>query len=279
MSSDLRRTARARLGRAGRYALLVTCALVILFPIYAAFVVSMQPLSEFRDLGVLIPSRFTLVPYREVWNQNLPRYLLNGIFVTLCIVAGQVVTSILAGYAFAFMRFKGKKFLFFVVLASIMVPTEASLVGNLDTIKRLDWFDTYPALIVPFLGWGFGVFMMRQAFLGLPTELFDAAAMDGYSHLGFLRRVAVPLVRPSIAALSVFSFLLAWNQYLWPLMVTNDASHRTVQIGLRQLASNNVESFNNTMAGTLLSALPIAVLLIVFERQLVRGLTAGAVKG
>jgi sn-glycerol 3-phosphate transport system permease protein len=274
------RTERHRLRHALRYVLLVAAAAFVLFPIYAAFVVAIQPVGEFRDLGVLLPSNVSFSTFGDAWTDgHMGRYLRNSFVVTIAIVAGQVFTSILAGYAFAFLRFKGRRFLFFVVLATLMVPTEVTIVGNLDTINRLEWADTFAALIVPFLGWGFGVFLLRQAFLGIPNELRDAAAMDGYTHLGFMTRVAVPLVRPSIAALSLFSFLVAWNQYFWPLLVTNDDSKRTVQIGLKQLASTDAASFNRVMAGTLIAALPIALLLIAFERQLVRGITAGAVKG
>ena len=274
------RTEGHRLRHALRYLLLIVAAAFVLFPIYAAFVVAIQPIGEFRDLGVLLPSHVSFSSFGDAWTDgHMGRYLRNSFVVTLAIVAGQVFTSILAGYAFAFLRFKGKRFLFFVVLGTLMVPTEVTIIGNLDTINKLHWVDTFAALIVPFLGWGFGVILLRQAFLGIPSELRDAAAMDGYTHFGFMTRVAVPLVRPSIAALSLFSFLVAWNQYFWPLLVTNDDSKRTVQIGLKQLASTDVASFNRVMAGTLIAALPIALLLIAFERQLVRGITAGAVKG
>jgi sn-glycerol 3-phosphate transport system permease protein len=260
--------------------LLIVAAAIVLFPVYAAFVVAIQPIGEFRDLGVLIPSHLSFTTFREAWTDgNLGIYMRNSFVVTIAIVVGQVFTSILAAYAFAFLQFKGKRFLFFVVLATMMVPTEVTIIGNLDTINEFNWIDTFAALIVPFLGWGFGVFLLRQAFLGIPPELRDAAAIDGYTHFGFLTRVAVPLVRPSIAALSLFSFLVAWNQYFWPLLVTNDDSKRTVQIGLKQLVSTDAASFNRVMAGTLIAAVPIVVLLVVFERQLVRGLTAGAVKG
>jgi sn-glycerol 3-phosphate transport system permease protein len=161
----------------------------------------------------------------------------------------------------------------------MMVPSEVTLIVNLETIQNFHWMNTFAALVVPFLGWGFGVFLLRQAFLGIPPELRDAAAMDGYNHFRFLTRVAVPIARPAIAALSLFSFLVTWNQYFWPLLVTTDDSHRTVQIGLKQLVGADVTSLNRVMAGTLLAALPIVVLLVVFERQLVKGLTAGAVKG
>jgi sn-glycerol 3-phosphate transport system permease protein len=153
------------------------------------------------------------------------------------------------------------------------------IVANYETVQKLGWTDSYQGLIGPFLAFAFGTFLLRQAFLQIPRDLRDAAVIDGYGHWGFLRRVAVPLARPQIAALAVFSFLAAWNQYLWPLLITNEDRYRTVQIGLKQLAASNVIGFNLVMAGTILAALPIFVLLIVFERQLVRGLTAGAVKG
>jgi sn-glycerol 3-phosphate transport system permease protein len=172
-----------------------------------------------------------------------------------------------------------------VFLATMMVPFEVTIVTNLTTISRgigpveLDWYDSYAGLTVPFLATGFGAFLLRQAFLQVPRELRDAAAIDGCGHLTFLRRVALPLARPTVAALTVFSFLGAWNQYLWPLLVTEDDRLRTVQIGLKQLRTTQVGGLNVTLAGTVLAALPLVVLLILFQRQLIRGLTAGAVKG
>ena len=121
--------------------------------------------------------------------------------------------------------------------------------------------------------------MIRQAFLNVPSDLRDATALDGYGHGGFLWHVAIPLARPAIAGLAVFSFLNAWNEYLWPLLVTDRPTVRTIQIGLKSLNSTNVDELNLVMAGTLIAALPIALVLVVFQRHLVRGLTAGAVKG
>jgi sn-glycerol 3-phosphate transport system permease protein len=146
-------------------------------------------------------------------------------------------------------------------------------------MQRIGWVDTYQGLIAPGLVSAFGTFLLRQSFLQVPQDLRDAAALDGYGHGGFLVGVAVPLARPAIAALTVFSFLLSWNQYLWPLLITNDDRHRTVQIGLKSLAAANVNELNLIMAGTVIASLPIFALLLVFQRQLVRGLTTGAVKG
>jgi sn-glycerol 3-phosphate transport system permease protein len=199
--------------------------------------------------------------------------------VTTIIVVAQVVTSILAGYAFAFLRFPFKRLIFLVFLATLMVPAEVTIVANYETIQDLGWIDSYLGLTVPFMATAFGTFLLRQTFLQVPQDLRDAAAMDGYGHWGFMTSVAVPLARPAIAALTVFSFLLSWNQYLWPLLVTNSEDYRTVQIGLKALASSNIDQINMVLAGTVVAGLPIFVLLVLFQRQLVRGLTSGAVKG
>ena len=267
--------------RVGRYALLVFAAFVVLFPIYSAFVISLQPAERLLDFpGILFPTDPTFGTFSDAFDQgSLGRYLVNSAVVSALITAGQVLTSILAAYAFAFLRFRFKNLVFIVFLATLMVPAEVTLVANYETVDSLGWLDSYQGLVAPFLAFAFGTFLLRQAFLGVPQDLRDASALDGYGHWGFMRNVAVPLVRPSVAALAVFSFLLAWNQYLWPLLITNDQDLRTVQIGLKALASNNVAEFNLVMAGTVIAALPIFVLLVVFQRHLVRGLTSGAIKG
>ena len=266
---------------AGRYLLLVVCAVVVLFPIWTAVAIAIQPGERIVDFPrLLFPDTVQLGNFSKAFDQGeLGRYLFNSAVVTAAIVTGQVVTSVLAAYAFAFLRFPLKRFVFVAFLATLMVPAEATLVANYETMVHFGWLDSYQALIVPFLATAFGTFLLRQAFLGIPPDLREAAALDGYGHLGFLRHVAMPMARPSIAALTVFSFLLAWNQYLWPLLVTNEARYRTVQIGLKALAGSRLDEINITLAGTVLAALPIFLLLVLFQRHLVRGLTSGAVKG
>lgn len=271
---------RRRRRRWADYLLLGLVAFLVLFPLYAALVVAIQPIGELTDMGMLLPNDVSFSAFPDAFHDgDLARYLTNSALVSVAITIGQVVTSVLAAYAFAFLRFPGRSFLFFVFLATLMVPTEVAIVANYETVQELGWTDSYQGLIVPFLAFAFGTFLLRQAFLGIPRDLRDAAVVDGYGHWGFLTRVAVPLARPQIAALAVFSFLAAWNQYLWPLLVTNEDRYRTVQIGLKQLAASNVITLNLVMAGTLIAALPIFGVLVLFERQLVRGLTAGAVKG
>ena len=267
--------------RAGRYALLTVAAVLMFLPVYTAVAGSVQPTSRlFEFPGVLIPRSVDLSTYSDAFRiGHLGRYLVNSAVVTGIIVAGQVITSILAAYAFAFLRFPFKRLVFLVFLATLMVPAEVTIVANYETIQDLGWIDSYLGLTVPFLATAFGTFLLRQNFLQVPQDLRDAAALDGYGHWGFLRGVAVPLARPAIAALTVFSFLLSWNQYLWPLLVTNSEEYRTVQIGLKALAATNIDQINVVLAGTVVAGAPIFLLLVLFQRQLVRGLTSGAVKG
>lgn len=264
-----------------RYALLTLLAAVILLPVYITVVSSLlRPDQIAARPPQLFPTKPIWHTYSTAWGSgHMGRYLVNSVIVSAAIVAGQLSTSIVAAYAFAFLEFPLKRTIFVVFLATLMVPFEVTIVTNLSTIVSLGWYDSYAGLAIPFLATGFGAFLLRQAFLGVPRDLQDAAALDGYGHWRFMTRVAVPLARPAIAALAVFSFLGAWNQYLWPLLITKDDRLRTVQIGLRQLRGVSLDQVNVTFAGVVIAALPLVILLVVFQKQLVRGLTAGGVKG
>jgi sn-glycerol 3-phosphate transport system permease protein len=265
--------------KVGRYSQLCVVAFVELFPIYTTVIAALKPGNRVLQRP-LVPDAFTLEVLQDAWSQGrLGRYLLNSFIVATVITVVQLVTSVLAAYAFAMLDFPGRNALFVVFLATLLVPLEATLVVNRRTVDSLGWLNTYQGLAVPFLATAFGTFLLRQVFLGLPKDLRDAAAIDGVGHLGFLRHVAVPLVRPTLGALALFSFLGAWNQYLWPNLITTDADMNTVQSGLRLLRSTSLDQPNLLMAGTIIAAIPIFLVLMLFQRQLVRGLTAGAVKG
>ena len=266
-----------RLG--GRYLLLGIVTFVVLFPIYATVVASLKPGNRVLQ-NPLVPDSFTLVVLREAWTDgHLGRYMFNSLVVALIVTVAQVVTSVLSAYAFAMLDFPGRGFMFVVFLATLLVPLEATLVVNRRTVDSLGWVNSYQGLAVPFLATAFGTFLLRQAFMSLPRDLRDAAAIDGVGHIGYLRHVAVPLVRPTLGALALFSFLWSWNQYLWPNLITTQNDMNTVQSGLRLLRQTEIDKPNLLMAGTLIAAIPIFVVLLVFQRQLVRGLTSGAVKG
>jgi sn-glycerol 3-phosphate transport system permease protein len=284
MSADVHARAlhRRRVwGKVARYALLTVLALIVVFPIYITIVNSLLPAVDItKQPPKLFPSDPQWHSYSDAWDAgHMGTYLKNSFIVTFIITVGQVLTAILAGYAFAFLEFPFKRVLFVVFLATLMVPFEVTIVTNVSMVSDLGWYNTYAGLAVPFLATGFGAFLMRQAFLTLPHDLRDAAALDGYGHWRFLWRVAVPLARPAVAALTVFAFLAAWNQYLWPLLITKDDKLRTVQIGLKQLQQVSIDQVNITFAGAIIAVVPLVILLLFFQKQLVRGLTAGAVKG
>lgn len=283
MSADTARRRRAlrRTKLFGRYLLLTVLAVIVFFPIYITVVNSLLTPGEIASRPPkLFPTNPDWSSYSTAWNQgHLGRYLFNSFVVTTIIVVGQVITSIAAAYAFAFLEFPFRKTIFVIFLTTMMIPFEVTFFTNQATVVHLGWYDSYLALTVPFLATGFGAFLIRQAFLAIPAPLKDAAELDGAGHWRFATKVAIPLVRPSIAALALFSFFGAFNQYLWPLIVTKDERLRTVQIGLRYLSRTQVDQINVTFAGTVLAALPLFVLLLLFQKHLVRGLTAGAVKG
>jgi sn-glycerol 3-phosphate transport system permease protein len=266
-------------GRVGRYALLCIVTFVVVFPIYTTVVAALKPGDQVLQ-NPLVPTTVTFDVLVEAWNEGrLGRYLLNSFVVATVVTIAQLVTSLLAAYAFAFLDFPGKRVIFLLFVATLLVPLEATLVVNLDTVDRLGWLNTYQGLAVPFLATAFGIFLLRQVLMTLPRDLRDAARIDGVGHVGFLRHIAVPLVRPTLGALALFSFLGTWNQYLWPNLVINEAEMNTVQSGLRLLSRSSLSEPNLVMAGTVIAAVPIFVALFLFQRQLVRGLTAGAVKG
>ena len=199
--------------------------------------------------------------------------------VTLLITVGQVFTSLLAAYAFAYLRFPFKRVMFALFMATLLLPIEVTLLPNLHTVRDLDWFNSFQGMAVPFMATALGTFLIRQGFLGIPAEIRDATRLEGYGHWSYLWKFAVPLTRPVIASFTVISFLTAYNQYLWPRAVITDTDNwATMQIALRGLTSTP-ETSNIAVAGALVAAIPIVVLLILFSRQIVQGLTAGAVKG
>ena len=264
---------------AGRYALLGIVAFVVLVPVYTTVVAALKPGNKVLQ-NPLVPDAFTLDVLADAWtNGRLGRYLFNSFVVAAVVTIGQVVTSLLSAYAFALLDFPGRGVLFVAFLSTLLVPVEATLVVNRRTIDSLGWLNSYQGLAIPFAATAFGTFLMRQAFLSMPRELRDAARIDGAGHLAFVRYVAIPMVIPTLGALALFSFLSSWNQYLWPNLITTEADMNTVQSGLRLLRFSSLDQPNLLMAGTVIAAVPVFAALVVFQRALVRGLTAGAVKG
>ena len=272
---------RQVLSQAGWYLLLTGLSLVVLFPIWMTVVRALsEPFVYIQEGQPLWPVAVDWGVFATAWNDgDLGRSLLLSGIVTLVITGAQLVTSVLAAYSFAFVRYPLKNLLFVVVIASLLLPIEVTLVANIRTIRELGWLDSVQGLSAPFLATAFGIFLIRQGFLGVPSELRDAARLDGFGHFAFLRRVAIPLNRPIIGSFTLIAALTAWNQYLWPRAATTTERWETIQVTLRSVSVQNPERFNVGIAAAIVASLPILVLLIVFQKQIIRGLTAGAVKG
>ncbi|WP_426451462.1 carbohydrate ABC transporter permease [Paenibacillus sp. S-38] len=263
------------------YGLLLCAAVLTLYPILytvsASFMTSGEAASSPPKL---LPASLYLGNYTEV-TDLLPigRFIGNSFLISTAIMLGQLLTASMAAYAFSFLRFAGRSLLFGLFLSTMMIPWEVTVIPNYLTVKSWDWLDSYQALIVPFLASAFGVFLLRQFFLQLPRELFEAARIDGCGHIRSFLRIVLPLSKPALATLGVYSFLNHWNMYLWPLLVTNGEEMRTVQIGISMLQFEEMTSWNLVLAGVVLVLLPSLLLLVLGLKQLVRGMTAGAVKG
>ncbi len=267
--------------RALWYLVLTSLSILVLFPVYMTLVRALStPAAYVREGQPLYPVAVQSDVFARAFDLgNLGPKLLISAVVTIVIVAAQLATALLAAYAFAFLDFFAKRVVFAVFMATLMLPIEVTLIPNVQTIRSLGWIDSYPGLVAPFLATAFGTFLIRQGFLGIPRDLRDAAQLDGFGHLAFLRRVAIPVTRPIIASFAVISFLSAWNQYTWPRAVVTESRWETIQIGLKSLTSSTVDQNNIGFAAAIIAAIPVLLLLIFLQRQLIRGLTAGAVKG
>jgi sn-glycerol 3-phosphate transport system permease protein len=263
------------------YVILTALSILVLFPIYMTLVRALStPAVYVREGQPLYPVSIEWNVWSRAWDLgNLDQKIIVSAVVTVIIVVGQLVTSVLAAYAFAFLEFPLKRVLFLVFMATLMLPIEVTLIPNVQTIRELGWLNSYQGLSVLFLATAFGTFLIRQGFMGVPRDLRDASQLDGYGHLSFLWRIAIPVTRPVIASFAVISFLSAWNQYTWPRAVVTEGRWETIQIGLKSLSAATVEQSNVALAAAIIAALPVLGLLIFLQRHLIRGLTAGAVKG
>ncbi|WP_235062559.1 carbohydrate ABC transporter permease [Thermoanaerobacterium aotearoense] len=254
---------------------------IVVFPIIYAISVSFMPNGEaFQYPPKLIPDSFYLGNYIEAL-KSVPilRFISNSFIVSIIVTIGQILTSSLAAYAFTFYEFKGKNIIFAIFLSTMMIPAEAIIIANYLTIRQLGLLNTYAGLILPYLSSALGIFLLRQFYLTIPKDYYEAAQLDGCTRFGFLIKVVMPLSRPAIGSLAVYSFLMTWNQYMWPLLITNTDDMRTVQIGISMLQWSDSQSFGLIMAGVIMILIPSIMIFIFGQKQLVDGLNAGALKG
>ena len=256
-------------------------AFVILLPLLYALSIAFMPSGELFTMELnLVPQNPTLSNFRDALvNVPLLRFILNSFIMAGCITIGQIITCSLSAFAFSFLEFKGKGILFAIVMATMMVPGEATIISNYLTVGNLGMLDTYGVLIVPYLTSAMGIFLFRQFYMTFPISLYESAKLDGCNNLKFIIKILLPLTKSAIGAMGVYTFINAWNMYMWPLLVTGSDKMRTVQIGISMLDSVDSQSITLMIAGVVIVIIPSISIFILGQKQLIRGMFSGAVKG
>ena len=264
------------------YFCLVLIAISMLYPFFAMINLSFVPNGEiFNQGGKLFYSPLTLENYSSVF-EKIPmwKYFVNSLFVAVVTTIGQVLFSALAGYAFARLTFKFRDALFLIILITMLVPPQVNIIPLFFLMRQLEWINTYQALILPGLFGGFGIFMMRQYFLGLPKDLEESAKIDGCNIFTTFFKIALPLSIPAIATLSIFTFVTTWNSFMWPLIVTNTESMRTLPVGLAIFKGSfrELTLWGDLLACSVVCTIPVVGVFLLGKKYFINDILQGGVK-
>ncbi len=269
-------------GSIAAYAGLVLCVLLIGLPVYWMISGAFKTPQEIYQIPpTWFPNQPTLANFPKAWNSApFGQYYINSLIVTLLGSGFEVFFAVTSAYAFAFLRFPGKQFVFVLLLAALMVPAQVTILPNYLTIARLGWINTFQGIIIPGASVAYGAFLLRQYYRTLPREIMDAAHVDGAGHLRILWNVVVPLSKPAIVSFALLSIVAKWNEFLWPLIVTNTKEMRVLPIGIYWLmVEEGTIDWGVVMAGTIFVVLPVLLVFLYAQRYIVDGIAAGAVKG
>ena len=266
------------------YAILILGGITMIMPFLWMISTSLkEPQAIYAFPPKWIPDPVIFTAYLKIWKVvPFARFYFNSIFVSLCVTAGQVTTSAFAAYAFSRLRFPGRDKLFFGYLATMMIPYSVILVPVYILMVYLRWIDTYKALIIPAMFTAYGTFMLRQFFMTIPRDLEDAARIDGCSLIGIFWKIIMPLSKPALATLTMFTFLANWNNFMWPLMVTDSIEMKTLPVGLayfQEVYQYTQPDWALLMAGSLLVVLPIIIIFVFIQRFFVEGIKLTGIKG
>lgn len=264
------------------YLSLIIISLSMLFPFFAMLNLALTPSNEiFNSSGVFFHTNLTLENFRHVFKElPITRYFANSIIVALLTTLGQVIISALAGYAFARLNFKYKNFWFFVILVTMMVPPQVNIIPLFFLMRELHLVNTFPALILPGLFGGFGVFLMRQYFLLLPKDLEEAAKIDGCNIFQTFFKIGLPLALPAVVTLTIFTFVTTWNSFMWPLIITNSESMRTLPVGLAIFKGNfrEITMWGDLLACSVICTIPVIAIFFLGKKYFLSDLLSGAIK-
>lgn len=272
---------RARPRHYVSFVFLLAAASAAIIPLYWMVVTAVQqPTLTVTFPPEWFPSNPTWINFqRFLARPGVLRWTINSLFVALVVTGIQILTSAMAGYAFAKKSFPGGKALFYLYIASMMVPGQVTLVPLFMVMNSFNLQDSYPGLILPAIAGPFGVFLMKQFISTLPTELIEAAVIDGCGELQTFGRIILPQAKPGLAVLGIFTFMGQWNEFLWPLIITNSAHMRTLPVGLALLQEELPMQYGLLMAGATYAAIPMIIIFFMFQRYFLKGITVGALKG
>lgn len=279
------RLPRLQLGRLLSYLVLLIGAAISLVPFLWMISTSLMTLGEAMG-GRVIPNQLHFENYVEVLTTaQFAHFMLNSVVITVITLAGELIFSVLAAYAFARMEFPGKNLIFIILLSSLMIPGMVVMIPNLLIVTWLGrvgpiaWIDNWPALTIPFMGSIFSLFLLRQFFSQIPDDLFDAAKIDGAGHLQMLRSLVLPLSTAPIMVITVLSFIGTWNALAWPLIVTNSNTWRPIAVGLYNFVQEGGSEMNLIMAGSFITIIPILILYFLTQKQFTESIARSGLKG
>lgn len=261
------------------WTLLAIGAIVMMMPLVYMVATSLKPPHEVYEVNI-IPHEPTLENYLYIFkNSPFGRWFLNSLITSLLVTASVLFFDALIGYTLAKFAFRGRNLVFIAILTTLMIPTEMLVVPWYVMAKNFGWLNSYWGIMFPGLMTGFGVFLMRQFFMGVPDDYIHAARIDGLGEFAIFWKVALPLVTPALSALAIFTFLGNWTAFLWPLIVTSDRGLYTLPVGLASFSSENLTQWELVMAGATIATLPTLVVFIVFQRYIIRGVVLAGLKG
>lgn len=262
------------------HAALVTGAVLAVAPLLWMVSASFMPTGEANTYPPrLVPTAPTLDHYRELFaRQHLARYAFNSAVIALLVTGISLLINSMAGYAFAKFRFRGRDGVFRFLLGALVIPTQVAMLPLFLMLKQLGLINTYWGVIVPTMATIFGIFLVRQFAFSIPDSLLDAARIDGASEFRIYRSIVLPVIRPILVTLAIFTFMTAWNDFMWPLIVLTDSSMYTLPVALGNLSGEYVEDTELMMAGSVLTILPVMLVFVWLQRFYVAGVTAGSVK-
>ena len=262
------------------YAVLIAASLLAAFPLLWMVSVSLMPSGEASAFPPrLLPQHPTLANYADLFaHEQMGRFVVNSLLVSSLATALSLVFNVTAGYAFAKLKFAGRQKLFRALLAALVVPGQLTMLPLFFELKSLGLLNSYAGVVVPFMASLFGIFLVRQYALGLPDEMLQAARVDGASERQVFTRIVLPNLKPILVTLGVFTFLSAWNDFLWPLIVLSDDRTYTLPLAIASLSREHVQDAGQVMAGATVTILPVLLLFLALQHHYVRGLLSGSVK-